>query len=282
MRHHHEQRSWHDRFEQWLVKSVVWQRGVEPPRNQPLPDHPVAPEAARIVQVARALLGIAIPISVAVALVPFRTTIEPSSAALVLVLPVVLVALIAGSIPGVAAAATAALAFDVLLTRPYHSFTINAAADLEAATVLALTAVTIAGLVSREMTARTRSTVRHTALDVMRAVAERAAQGNTDALPEAATEAIRDVLRLRTCRWASGYHGTAGQVLARDGTVGQLRGDLAILPDHVELPVVYHGQELGRLILSTARGQIVSREERTVAVALADILASGLAADQRM
>jgi K+-sensing histidine kinase KdpD len=281
MRHQHEQRSWHDRFEQWLVKSVVWQRGIEPPRDQPLPDQPVRPEAHPSLQVARAVLGIAIPIAVAVALVPFRTTIEPSSAALVLVLPVVLVALIGGSIPGVVAAVTAALAFDVLLTRPYHSFTINAAADLEAAAVLAVTAVTIAGLVSREMTARTRSTLRHTALADLRAVAQRAAQGNTDALLEAATEAIRDVLRLRNCRWSPRYHGTAGHVLARNGTVGQLRGDLAILPDHVELPVVYDGQELGRLILTTVPGQVVSREERTVAVALADILATGLAPDQR-
>ena len=226
------------------------------------------------------VLGLLLPATVSAVLIPLRGTVAPPTIALVLVLPVVVVSLIAGAAPGVVAAVSAALAFDLLHTRPYHSFTIHAAEDLEVAVTLAATALVVATVVSNQLDARTRSTLRRSALHELRTVAAVAAQGTPDEMTSATTAAVTNVLHLQSCRWAPGYHGAAGSVLARDGTIRGAHGDLAIMPNDVELPVAYHGRQLGRLILRASPRQIVSREERTVAVALADILAGRLGAQQ--
>lgn len=274
--------SWADRFQRWLVLRFVWGQGVRPRPDRPLPEEPRASVAGRrLLLAAGAVLGLLLPVVVAVVLIPLRGTVATSTIALMLVIPVVVVTVIAGATSGVVASISAALAFDVLHTRPYNSFTIHATEDVEVALALAATALIVAAVVSNQLDARTRSALRRTALDELQSVARLAASADADAVTTTATTAIASVLHLQSCRWAPGYHGTAGTVLARDGTIGGAHGDLAILPRDVELPVTYDDRELGRLILRGTPGQIVSREERTVAVALADLLASRLGAMQR-
>ena len=89
--------------------------------------------------------------------------------------------------------------------------------------------------------------------------------------------AITGVLRLQRCRWSAGYHGTAGYHLNRTGSVVGAESDRSVLPRDVELPVVLRGVELGRLILTATPGEVISREERRAAIAMADVLAVRLA-----
>lgn len=265
---------WASTFDRWVMRMYVLGPARTPERDVPLPEEPPAPERRRrLLLVAGAALGVLAPLAVAGVLVPLRGTVEPPAIALVLVVPVVLVVAIAGTIPGLVASLSAALAFDLLHTRPYSSLTIHARADAEVAAALALTAVCVAAVVANQLTARTRSALRRSALAELEAVVAVAADGTVDAAVDACSEAITQVLRLQRCRWRAGYHGAAGYRLVRSGAVIGVEGDRSVLPRDVELPVVHQGVELGRLILTATPGEVVSREERRAAIAIADILA---------
>ncbi|MET8328237.1 DUF4118 domain-containing protein [Streptomyces sp. NPDC005181] len=80
----------------------------------------------------RLALGTALvgPLLVALALVPFRTDLSRTNAALVLVVVVVAVAAFGNRVAGAVAALSAAVWFDFFLTRPYQRFTINGSDDI--------------------------------------------------------------------------------------------------------------------------------------------------------
>jgi K+-sensing histidine kinase KdpD len=269
-------RSLSERFDRWLLANLVWRAGART-HARSVPAEPTPPAPRRRLLVGGVVVGVVLPVLVAGLLVLVRDLIAPTTAVLILVVPVVLVTLLAGRVPGLVAAVAAALAFDVLLTRPYYSLTIAAADDLEAAVVLGLIALVVAALVSRELEARTRSTSRKVGITAFCASAHALAASDPDRLVAATTDGMRDVLGLRECAWAPGYHGTVGRVLERDGRLRDTSADLAVLPDDVELPIVAAGHELGRVVMRPTPGQVVSEEERQVAVALADLLAVGLA-----
>ncbi|WP_417851947.1 DUF4118 domain-containing protein [Streptomyces lutosisoli] len=77
---------------------------------------------------AAALAG---PFLVALALVPFRTDLSRTNAALILVVVVVAVAAIGSRAAGALAALSAAAWFDFFLTRPYERFSISGSDDIE-------------------------------------------------------------------------------------------------------------------------------------------------------
>jgi two-component system sensor histidine kinase KdpD len=73
------------------------------------------------------VLAVVAPLLVCLAMVAVREDIDRSTAALVFVLPVVLVAVVGGPGPAALAAGVTSLSFDVLLTRPYYQLVIHAA-----------------------------------------------------------------------------------------------------------------------------------------------------------
>ena len=83
------------------------------------------------------LAGLAAPLVLAVILVPFRSGLPNTDAALALILVVVAVAASGHRLAGVLAAVSAAAWFDFFLTVPYERFTITRRADIET-TVLVL------------------------------------------------------------------------------------------------------------------------------------------------
>ena len=96
----------------------------------------------RLVLVA-ALVG---PLLVALALVPFRTDLSRTNAALVLVVVVVAVAAFGNRVAGAVAALSAAAWFDFFLTRPYPRFTINGGEDIETAVLLLIVGLIVSRL----------------------------------------------------------------------------------------------------------------------------------------
>ena len=269
-------RSLNDRFEAWVLRNFPYAR-ERPHRRRALPAEPAPRRSRPMLRVAGLALGVAAPLVVAAGLIPLRDVIEPSTAALILVLPVLAAALTAGYVPGALSAVVAAVAFDVFLTRPYESPTIHAAADVESAIVLLVISLVVSHVVARELDTTDRSVRRRQELRALQDVVGNIAAGDAAELTREATTAISTILSVE-CRWAPGYHGTAGAVLERDGSIEGQR-DEAILPDDTELPVVSGGIELGRLILRARRPTVVSREERGVAIAIADLLAHRLAED---
>lgn len=268
-----------DRFDRWLTRTFVWRRGRGTPAPRlPVPDEPVAiRRRPPIVLVILVALAVILPVATASLLVPLREAIHTSTATLILVLPVVLVALIAGAGPGAVAAASSALAFDILLTRPYYSFTIEAATDVESALVLGVIALVVSSIVSRELAARSRSSSRRDELTAIEETARALADGDEDRLVEIVTATLRELLGLRSCDWSPGFHGTIHAVLQRDASIVGDRSSPGLPDGFLEVPVTYGGDELGRLVLRADSDAPVSVEERAVVLAIADLFAVGVA-----
>lgn len=264
-------------LERW-VRPTVWGASA---KREPGPVMPEVPVGGRDRSVAASLalstLGMVLPVAVAVALVPLRDTVTASTATLILVLPVLFATIVAGRLTGVVAAAAAALSFDVLLTEPYHSFTIDAASDVESAIVLGVIALVIIAVVSAGLDARGRATSRRAELVILVAVAEAAASGDRERMTACVTESLEEYLGLLTCDWSPGFGGTVGSVLRRSGRIE--RRDEARLPDgYLEVPVVWGPTELGRLVMRSGSSRPFSLEERRTVVAVADTFAAGLGA----
>lgn len=253
----------------------------------PLPDEPSPAGGLHRLRGPYAVaLAIALPAVTCLALVPVREGVDRSTAALVLVLPVVAVALASGPVPAGLAAATAAVAFDVLLTRPYYWVEIHAAEDVEATAILLVVGVIVGQLVARTRSSQTKAVARARELEALVAVIGLANRpGSVDELVEGGSAVLADLLDLRECRWAPGYHGAAGPVLTRTGEITdewKPSADHAHLPaSGAELPVTHRGRELGRMILMPARQRPISREERATAVAISDLLGRALDEQER-
>lgn len=271
-------RSLGERFDSWLVRTYVWgpSRAEERPTG-PVPDVPAADQQASLLARTTLLfLGLALPALAAALLIPLRNTITAPTQTLILVLPVVAVGVLAHRVAAALAAVSAALAYDVFLTEPYYSFTIDAAEDAEAAIVLGVIGILVGTLVARELEARMRSASRADELAALRAVSRALGTGDPDRLIHVTTDRIRDLLDLRSCDWSAGFHGRVGHVMSADGALSEWQG--ASFPDAiVEVPVVHLGTELGRLLLRPQSSAIVSAEERATVLAAADMLAAGLA-----
>lgn len=271
-------RSLGERVEWWFTRRFTW--GPRAKRRRPPGPVPAEPgatlEQPPVVRSALYLFAVALPLAVAVALIPLRGSITASTAALVLVLPVVAVSIAGRAGPGAVSAIAAALAFDVLLTEPHYSVTIDAADDIEAALVLGVIALIVSSLVSREVTARARSAGRHRELAAIDTVTTALSTGDRQQLERAVTDAVRELVGARACDWAPDYHGRVGAVLQRDATVSGAAGPA--LPElSLEIPVVHREHELGRLIVRTASDAPVSTEERRTLLLISDLFAVGLA-----
>lgn len=270
-------RSIGQRVDRWLWRAfVLGPPNRLPPPPGPVPDEPTAPPVPLPVRVGIHVFAAAIPVAAAALLIPLRGTIAPSTAALILVLPVVVVALTGSATASALAAVVAALAFDILLTRPYYSFTIDAADDVESALVLGLIALVVATVVTREVEARTRSSSRRRELAAVDSVAYALAHAGPDRLIEVVTGTVVDLLDARTCHWSPGFHGTIGEVLDRNATFGGAQGP-TMPAVGLEIPVVFRREELGRLIARGDSDEPISAEERHTLVTIADLFAAGIA-----
>src|SRR5262249_3857985 len=115
------------------------------------------------------------PVLVSVALVVLGGRAPTTNAALVLVLPVLFAALLGGRRGGAAAAVVATLCFDFFFTRPYSSFTITRAVDVETAVVLLVVGIVAGELVVRARRDERRAAARAREIAQIRHVAELAA-----------------------------------------------------------------------------------------------------------
>lgn len=220
--------------------------------------------------------GLVVPFLVALALVPFRTGLSATNAALILVVAVVAVASLGTRAAGALAALSAAAWFDFFLTRPYQRFAINDRDDIETAVLLL-----IVGLVVSQLAVRARRlqavVVTDTAhLSSLRGTARLAEDGGSpDAVVEYVRRELVGLLGLRGCRFEYGTlmghlprleHG--GGLWLRHGT---RITEYARWPGgETELRVVGGGHYYGRFLLDPLPGRpLPSEEARLVAVALA-------------
>jgi hypothetical protein len=218
-----------------------------------------------------------------------RGHITNTNVALILAVVVVVAGALGGRAAGMAAGLTAAVSFDFFHTRPYLSFLIHDADDVEM-TLLLL----VLGLVSGQLAwkagvaAHQRDDTRG-GLDQIRRLADKVARGqeSVDVIAAARAELI-DLFQLVDCRFeAAPFHDRLDiVVLERNGVVAHRRyrlqpgGDLELeLPaDGVALPILSRGQIVGRFILDFGPEAGATLEQRIVAIALADQVGASLAA----
>jgi hypothetical protein len=231
-------------------------------------------------------LGAMFAIGLAAVLSPLRdTSFGNTNAALVLVVVIAAAASMGGRGAGALTAISAALSYNFFFTRPYQSLHINDTKDV--VTVLLLLGV---GLVVGEF-ARNRSRNlgrirRHaeSAHRLERVAGLLATESTFQEMCDAVCAEIEAECDLADAQWESDFT-TGRPMMERSGwvpaTIHRHMGEGFELPrDGVDLPVSFAGARLGTLVLIPQADTGVSVDQRRVALALADLLASGLARGQ--
>ncbi|MFF7984026.1 DUF4118 domain-containing protein [Streptomyces sp. NPDC007901] len=222
---------------------------------------------------AAALLG---PFLVALALVPFRTDLSNTNAALILVVVVVAVAAVGNRIAGAVAALSAAVWFDFFLTVPYERFTMTDTDDIETAVLLLVVGLIVSQLAAH---ARRLEVVTVTDADHLRRIHETADLARTTSSADAVVEHVRrqliELLDLSGCRFEYGTLMGQPPRLEQDGSVAVGRRhwdvDATGWPEgEIEVRAYGNGHYFGRFMLTPGPGAVPSLKARLVAVTLAD------------
>jgi K+-sensing histidine kinase KdpD len=228
----------------------------------------------------------AAPLLLCAVLATLRGSVPSVSAALGLVVLVVAAAATGIRAAGLAAAASSALWFDVLLTEPRGQLAMTSPADIEA-TVLLITvgiAVSELALWGRRQQAKASQTTGYLAglLDTA-SMLTGTATGPAE-LTHSVAQRITDVLRIDRCRYVPGQPGyTLDPILGSDGVVVRAGRTIDVGRDglpvdcEIVLPVRNGGRLVGHFLL-TAATRVVrpSPDQLRVAVLLADQVGSVL------
>src|SRR5438093_4744284 len=202
---------------------------------------------------ADAAFGGLVPIVVAAALVPLRGHVAAVNVALLLTLVVVTMGALGGRAAGALGAVTAAMSFDFFFTRPYLSFVIHDADDVEMTALLLALGLLSGWLASQLRWTRHRLAGGRSELDRIRHLAGEVARGSdpADVILTAQTE-LSDLLGLAGCTFdAAPFTGRLDLPrLDRDGVVTHMHyrlepdGKLALErpPAGMALPVLTRGQ----------------------------------------
>ena len=231
-------------------------------------------------------LGAMLAIGVAAVMSPLRnTSFGNTNAALVLVVVIAATASMGGRGAGALSAISAALSYNFFLTRPYQSLHINDTKDI-ITVVLLLGVGLVVGEFARSRGRNLGRIRRHaeSAHRLERVAGILVTETDVDQLCEAVCAEIKGELNLTEARWDPEL-ATGRPVMERSGwipaTVHRHAGDGFELPSEgVDLPVSFAGARLGTIVLIPQAGVGVSVDQRRVALALADLLASGLARGQ--
>jgi hypothetical protein len=234
------------------------------------------------------LSGLAAPLALAVILVPFRSGLPNTDAALALILVVVVAAASGRRLAGVLAAVSAAAWFDFFLTVPYERFTITRRPDIETTVLLLAVGAAVTEIAVRGRRQHAAAARRAGYLKGINAAARAVATGESAAaLTEQACGQLTGLLQLSGCRFQDGVAGIGGPArLLRDGTVvagGRARDIEQYGPPpgrDSELLAEAGGRLQGRFLLTPSQRTRPGLEQRLVAVALADQAGAALSGGQ--
>jgi hypothetical protein len=216
------------------------------------------------------------PFLVAFGLVPFRTDLSHTNAALILVVVAVAVAALGSPTAGVVAALSAAAWFDFFLTRPYETFDITASAGIATAVLLLVVGVIVSQLAARARRLEVITVTDAAHLARIHRTADLAhSAGSADTVVAHVRRELTDLLGLRACRFEYGTLVGHPPRLEQDGgvTVGRRpwNVDATGWPEgEIELRAYGNGRYLGRFMLSPGPGPVPPLQARLVAVTLAE------------
>ncbi|GGJ56850.1 DUF4118 domain-containing protein [Streptomyces brasiliensis] len=232
----------------------------------------VRPPRERVALVASLLA----PFLVALVLVPFRTHLSHTNAALVLVVVVVAVAALGSRTAGAVAALSAAAWFDFFFTRPYNTFDITASADVETAVLLLAVGLIVSQLAMRARRLEVITVTDAGYLARIHATADLVQSARSgDTVVDHVRRELTELLGLRGCRFEYGTLLGQPPRLEQDGgvTTGRRNWDVdtAGWPEgEIELRAYGNEHYLGRFMLTSGPGPVPPLQARLVAVTLAD------------
>ncbi|MEV6399066.1 DUF4118 domain-containing protein [Streptomyces sp. NPDC051907] len=229
------------------------------------------------------LAGVLAPLLLALALIPFRTSVTHTNLALLLVVVVVAVAALGSRLAGAVAALSAAAWFDFFHTEPYQSFHIQDRADVETAVLLLVVGLLVSQLAARARTLRRVAVVDASHLERLHGTTRLARfSTSADDVVRRVRRELAEVLELRECRFEYGALVGRPPRLDPDGSV-KVAGwiwdvDRQGWPDgEIELRATVHGRYEGRFMMTPAPGAAPPPlEARLVAVDLAAQAAAAL------
>ncbi|MFD5506058.1 DUF4118 domain-containing protein [Streptomyces sp. NPDC127061] len=232
---------------------------------------------------AAVLAGVLAPLLLALVLIPFRTSVTHTNAALLLVVAVVAVAALGSRLAGAVAALSAAAWFDFFHTEPYQSFHIQDRADIETAVLLLAVGLIVSQLAARARTFKWVAITDASHLERLHGTTRMARFSNSaDDVVHRVRQELIEVLELRACRF--GYGALIGRPprLDPDGRVyvpGWIWDvDRQGWPDgEIELRATVHGHYQGRFMMTPEPDAAPPPlEARLVAVDLAAQAAAAL------
>jgi hypothetical protein len=239
-------------------------------------------------------VGIPAAVGVGAVLATARGVFGQTNAALILMIVVVGVAALGGRAAGIITALAAVVSFDFFHTEPYLSLTIDSRDDVETTILLLIAGVIVGTLASSGRRARHRASDARSEINRIHRVAEVAASGaDVATVIGTAQDELRGLLTLRESRFEAmpftdptvrprlGRNGSIElQPVIRFARTGH-RAGFELPESGVDLPVLARGREVGRFVLVPTPGVPASLEERVVAVAIADQVATVWSPEQR-
>lgn len=240
---------------------------------------------ARLRTAAR-LGAVLLPLFVCAILHAFRTDITATTCVLILVLVVVGAAATGDRIAGLLAAISAGVWFDYFLAPPYLTFTISSRDDIEATVLLVLISIAVTEVALWGRRQQARASRRSGYLDgvVGAAQAVSAGEAPTSAVLDIVSHEILGVLDADGIRFVDGaVQDSRVAVLDHDGVLTRnghtVDVDRTGLPsnEYIAIPVRRGRHVVGHFLLTaTSSVSYPSREQRRVAVLLADQVSGAL------
>ncbi len=237
--------------------------------------------------------AIAVPITLAACLIPVRGQLE-HSAGMILVLPVIYCGVRFGAIPGIVAALSAAMGFDLFHLPPFLTPRIGRLEDIVAGVTLLVVGIVVGATGSHLARVNRRSGKRLRELSILETHADMVTRQHDEVsdylnVIDGTALNLTELLRLRSCRWEPMTDWdpmlTLGQPTLLDngqiiGRLEALPQDRSRLPNPVELVVASEGRPFGRFLLEPDEAR-TSIEERRIAATLCRLTAAYLAAKEQ-
>ena len=234
---------------------------------------------------AQRVIAVVLPFLVALGLAALGDTLTTATSVLVLVLVVVGVGAAGDRVAGVLAAVSSGLWFDFFLTEPTGQFAIKDPDDVEVVVLLVAVGVAVTEIALWGLRQQARAARRAGYLDGVLESADLAARGGvaTAQARRRVADRIAEVLDVDHCRFVPDAVPPLGAAaLHRDGSVQ--RGGVAVDVDREGMPADVEtclaAPAGGGHVRITASTRVArpTREQRRVAVLLADQLAPGASA----
>jgi K+-sensing histidine kinase KdpD len=212
------------------------------------------------------------PLVSAGALLPARDHMRNTNIGLVLALVTVGIAVLGGLAPGAVAGLVAALAYDVVFTRPYGRLTIADVDDVVTVLLLMVIGASTGALVSWGRHQQSEAVEQEASARRLRRQAELVSGSDTiGRLLQQAREELSDVLQARACVYEPGPPGADVARFTHSGVT--VPGGSASTSPWVALPVRRSGRIVGHFLVAppdrTAGPTAFTAEGRRAALALA-------------